>query len=102
MILGGGILNTFLKAKGYEIGASLMEENFISEAHSVLKSDSTGKIVFPTDLSCQTESGVANVQVSSISKNDIIYDLGTDSINDIKRIVKKSSSIFWNGATWVC
>ena len=76
MILGGGILNTFLKAKGYEIGASLMEENFISEAHSVLKSDSTGKIVFPTDLSCQTESGVANVQVSSISKNDIIYDLG--------------------------
>ncbi len=97
MILGGGILNTFLKAKGYEVGGSLLEENFIQEARAIVESDSKNKILFPSDLSCQTERGIANIDVSSISENDVIYDLGTDSINMIKNIVKASSSVFWNG-----
>ena len=97
MILGGGILNTFLKAKGYEVGASLLEEKFIQEARLILESDLTGKIIFPSDLSCQTENGVANNKVSCISENDIIYDIGTDSIDKIKSIIKNSTSVFWNG-----
>ena len=97
MILGGGILNTFLKAKGYEVGSSLLEENFIQEAREILESDSTNKILFPSDLSCQSKKGVANIDVSCISENDVIYDIGTRSIEKIKDIVKKSSSVFWNG-----
>tara|TARA_Y100001936_G_scaffold110305_1_gene108428 strand:- start:1269 stop:2399 length:1131 start_codon:yes stop_codon:yes gene_type:complete len=97
MILGGGILNTFLKAKGYEVGSSLLEDNFIQEAREILESDSTNKILFPSDLLCQSKKGVANIDVSSISKNDVIYDIGTRSIEKIKDIVKKSSSVFWNG-----
>ncbi len=97
MILGGGILNTFLKAKGYEVGASLLEENFIQEARAIVESDSKNKILFPSDLSCQTKRGTANIDVSSISKNDVIYDIGSDSIDMIKNTVKESSSIFWNG-----
>ena len=97
MILGGGILNTFLKAEGYEVGSSLLEEKFIQEAKAILESDSTSKIVLPSDLSCQTKNGAANVDVSCISKNDTIYDLGSESIDNIKRIIKESSSVFWNG-----
>ena len=97
MILGGGILNTFLKAKGYEVGSSLLEEKFIQEAKAILESDSTSKIVLPSDLSCQTKNGTANVGVSCISENDTIYDLGSESIDNIKRIIKESSSVFWNG-----
>ena len=97
MILGGGILNTFLKAKGYEVGLSLLEEKFIQEARIILESDLTNKIVFPSDLSCQTKNGTANIDVSCISENDTIYDLGADSIANIKEIIKKSSSVFWNG-----
>ena len=37
MILGGGILNTFLKAKGYEIGQSLIEESSIGLAEDILE-----------------------------------------------------------------
>ncbi len=97
MILGGGILNTFLKAKGYEIGKSLLEEGFICDASKILESDFANKIFFPSDFTCETVDGIANVELAQISTNDIIYDLGNDSINGIKDIVRKSESVFWNG-----
>ena len=97
MILGGGILNTFLKAKGHEVGKSLLEEGHVSDAVAILESDFADKIIFPSDLSCVTEDGIANVELSEISTNDTIYDLGSSSINEIKNIVRKSVSVFWNG-----
>ena len=97
MILGGGILNTFLKAKGHEVGKSLLEEGYVGDAVKILESDFANKIFFPSDFSCVTENGIANVELSRISNNDSIYDLGTVSINEIKSIVRKSASVFWNG-----
>ena len=97
MILGGGILNTFLRAKGYEVGKSLLEEGHVGDAIEILESNFANKIIFPSDFSCVTENGVANVELSRISTNDSIFDLGTTSINEIKHIVKKSASVFWNG-----
>ena len=97
MILGGGILNTFLRAKGYEVGKSLIEEEHVSDAVKILESDFANKIIFPSDFSCETEDGIANVELSRISTNDSIYDLGSASINEIKNIVRKSVSVFWNG-----
>tara|TARA_A100001388_G_scaffold194093_1_gene146323 strand:- start:47 stop:1180 length:1134 start_codon:yes stop_codon:yes gene_type:complete len=97
MILGGGILNTFLKAKGCEVGNSLFEEGFVCDAAKILESDFADKIIFPSDFTCETADGIANVELSRISTNDKIYDLGSDSINEIKNIVRKSVSVFWNG-----
>tara|TARA_B100001093_G_scaffold495064_1_gene539129 strand:- start:2151 stop:3281 length:1131 start_codon:yes stop_codon:yes gene_type:complete len=97
MILGGGILNTFLKAKGNEIGKSLYEENLVNEAKNILSSDLSSKIIFPVDLSCESESKPKNIDVSDISKNDIIFDVGEKSLKHIKLIINKSSAIFWNG-----
>ena len=97
MILGGGILNTFLRAKGYEVGKSLIEEEHVSDAVKILESDFANKIIFQSDFSCATEDGIANIELSRISTNDSIYDLGSASINEIKNIVRKSVSVFWNG-----
>ena len=97
MILGGGILNTFLKAKGYEVGKSLLEEEYVGDAVKILESDFASKIIFPSDFSCVTENGVANIELPRISTNDSIYDLGTTSISEIKNIVKNSAAVFWNG-----
>mgnify|MGYP001235653135 FL=1 len=97
MILGGGILNTFLKASGYEIGQSLFEEALIDEAKSILQTDVSSKIIFPTDLICETNSVTKNIGLNSLGKKDVIYDIGDESINHIKDIIRKSSSIFWNG-----
>tara|TARA_B100001057_G_scaffold493458_1_gene587904 strand:+ start:6663 stop:7793 length:1131 start_codon:yes stop_codon:yes gene_type:complete len=97
MILGGGILNTFLKARGYEIGQSLFEEGLIDEAKSILQTDVASKIIFPTDLICESNSVTKNIELNSLGDKDTIYDIGDDSINHIKDIIRKSSSIFWNG-----
>ena len=97
MILGGGILNTFLKAKGCEVGKSLTESTFLDEAADILDSSLGSKIFLPPDLTCQTSYGIENISLSSISDTDTIYDLGIDSINEIKDIIEGSSSIFWNG-----
>ena len=50
MILGGGILNTFLRAKGYEVGKSLIEEEHVSGAVKILESNFANKIIFPSDF----------------------------------------------------
>ena len=97
MILGGGILNTFLKAKGNEIGNSLYEEDLVNEAKNILSSDFSSKIIFPIDLSCESESKPKNIDVSNISNNDIIFDVGEKSLEHIKSIINKSAAIFWNG-----
>tara|TARA_Y100000389_G_C17469086_1_gene528602 strand:- start:3429 stop:4559 length:1131 start_codon:yes stop_codon:yes gene_type:complete len=97
MILGGGILNTFLKAKGNEIGNSLYEKDLLEEAKNILNSKLSSKIIFPKDLSCTSNSKIENIEVNNICSDDIIYDLGEKSIEYIKEIVNKSSSIFWNG-----
>ena len=97
MILGGGILNTFLKAKGYEIGKSLFEEGLIDEAKSILQTDDAFKIILPTDLTCEVNSKAKNMDLTTLSEKDVIYDIGKKSINHIKDIINKSSSIFWNG-----
>ena len=97
MILGGGILNTFLKARGYEIGLSLYEKNLVEDAKDILSTDHASKIIFPTDLVCETDSGSKNIEITSLCEKDTIYDIGAESIDHIKDIVYKSSSIFWNG-----
>ena len=97
MILGGGILNTFLKAKGYEIGQSLIEESSLGLARDILNSDLSSKIYIPTDFTCQTKSQISNIDLNHISESDSIYDLGHVSLNKLKEIINKSSSIFWNG-----
>lgn len=97
MILGGGILNTFLKAKGNEIGKSLYEEDLVSEAKNILSSHLSSKIIFPIDLFCESESKPKNKDVQNITKNDIIFDVGENSLKHIKSIINKSSAIFWNG-----
>ncbi len=97
MILGGGILNTFLKAKGYEIGQSLIELDLVDEADSILKTIDANKLIFPVDLSCEVNSVSKNLEVTSLGEKDSIYDIGQESIRHIKDIIKKSSSIFWNG-----
>ena len=50
IILGGGILNTFLMAMKYEVGKSLAEKSFIDEAQEILNSDESRKIIVPIDV----------------------------------------------------
>ena len=100
VILGGGILNTFLEAQGYNIGTSLCEPSFLDESKKILNSENCKKIIFPDDVVCAEDGVLENPQtkdISMVKSNDKILDVGVDSISKYTKILRVCQTIFWNG-----
>ena len=100
IILGGGILNTFLKAMGHEVGDSLIEDSFIGEAEEILNSSDSNKILMPIDVMVSSSSDLDNPEIREISmvqSNDKILDIGKKTIDCYNKVITESSTIFWNG-----
>ena len=100
VILGGGILNTFLKAMGHEVGDSLIEDSFIVEAEEILNSNDSNKILMPIDVMVSSSSDLDNPEIREISmvqSNDKILDIGKKTIDCYNKVITESSTIFWNG-----
>lgn len=100
VILGGGILNTFLKAMGHEVGDSLIEDSFIGEAEEILNSSDSNKILMPIDVMVSSSSDLDNPEIREISmvqSNDKILDIGKKTIDCYNKVITESSTIFWNG-----
>ena len=100
IILGGGILNTFLAAMDHEIGNSLVEKSFISEAKEILASEASNKIIMPIDVNTSSEADLDKPQmkyISMVQSGDRILDIGKETINYYIKVINKSSTIFWNG-----
>jgi len=103
LLIGGGMAYTFAKAKGGQIGNSLVEEDKLDLALSLIeKAEAKGvKLILPTD------SVVANKFAADadtdIAQNDDIkegwmgLDIGPDAINVYKQVVAESKTILWNG-----
>jgi len=102
LFIGGGMVFTFLKAKGYEIGKSLLEEDYIEYAKEVMeKAEKTGKkIVLPTDIvvadSIDADTGEV-VPVDAIPADKIGLDIGPKSIELFKKELADGKLVFWNG-----
>jgi len=98
LIIGGGMCFTFYKAKGYTIGKSLCEENFLDEAKTL---SLNAKIYLPIDVLIAEEkkegSMTKNVDASAIPENYIGVDIGEQSKNDISNMIKNAKTIVWNG-----
>ncbi|MDY0132722.1 MAG: phosphoglycerate kinase [Desulforegulaceae bacterium] len=104
LLIGGGMASTFLKAKGFETGKSLIEKDKVSLAKKLL-SKSKGKIILPIDLvitdSLDFDLGIAgsikDVNSSHIPKEMMAVDIGQKTIEEFSKIIKKSKTIVWNG-----
>ena len=94
VLVGGGIANTFLKASGYEIGKSLVEDNMLDMASNMLR---TEKIIMPEKVyvaeSIESKD-ISLVPVSNISKDKMILDI---EFNDKEMKDYLSETIIWNG-----
>ena len=104
LILGGGIANTFLKASGYNIGASLAEHDLVEEAKKIL--DAAGdKIPLATDVvvakTCSESAPAYNKNIKDIADDDLILDLGPQTIASFAQEIEKSKTIIWNGPVGV-
>ena len=98
LIVGGGIANTFLAAKGLPVGSSLYEHNFISDAKEIMLRT---EILLPTDVIVGREfceSTTATVKsVNEVSSEDMIFDFGPASAKKLANILVTSGTILWNG-----
>jgi phosphoglycerate kinase len=103
LVIGGGLAYTFVKAKGFEIGKSLLEEDKIDLAKQFMeKAEKNGvKLYLPEDVTVADDFGEhANTKVVAI--DDIpsdweALDIGPRTIETFKNVVRDSKLVIWNG-----
>ncbi len=94
LLIGGAMVYTFLKADGKEIGNSFLEPDYIDYSRKLLD-EYRNKIVLITDNFIELNKCV---NINEMSKNDIGYDIGVESVNRFKEVIDKSNTIFFNGS----
>ena len=96
VILGGGIANTCLAAKGYEVGKSLIEDSMLEEAKELIKNP---KIIIPESVivSISADEPGRIASASSIQENEAIFDIAPASLVDLEPIIMNAGTILWNG-----
>lgn len=101
LIIGGAMANTFLKAKNYEIGNSLYEEDYINVAKAILNSSGKCQIILPQDVVVADEIAINApnhiVEASKIPKNKIVLDVGPSTCTHINQILSKCKTVICNG-----
>ncbi len=103
LAIGGGMANTFLLAKGLDVGKSLAEPDLIGKATDILnaaKKDNC-EIILPVDVVTATEfKAGAETQVRSrdaVKPDEMILDVGPETVNEIVDAMDKSETLIWNG-----
>ncbi len=99
ILIGGGMAFTFLKAKGLEIGASLLQEDMVERAESYLrKAKKRGvNLILPSDCAVKNNSSRKIIEVSQLGEKDIGMDIGPETIKNFRDIISQSNSVVWNG-----
>ncbi|MDR7087008.1 phosphoglycerate kinase [Aeromicrobium panaciterrae] len=102
LLIGGGMVFTFLKAQGHEVGKSLLEEDQLDIARDyITQAEAKGvKLVLPTDIVVAPEFKDANastVAADAIPADQLGLDIGPDSGAAFAELIKGSKTVFWNG-----
>ncbi|MDD2960417.1 MAG: phosphoglycerate kinase [Lachnospiraceae bacterium] len=107
LIIGGGMAYTFLKAKGYEVGTSLVDETKIDYCKEMMeKAEKLGKkLLLPVDTTIakafpspiDAEIEVAVVKADAIPADQMGLDIGTETAAMFADAVKSAKTVVWNG-----
>jgi len=107
LVVGGGIANTFMKAVGLNIGKSLVENDLVGEAKSIIDMMSArgASVPIPVDVVCAKEfspTAAATVKdVADVADDDMILDIGPKTAAMLAEQVAKAGTIVWNGPVGV-
>ena len=100
ILIGGGMAYTFLKAKGYNIGSSLLDSENIDFCKDMLKKHGN-KIILPIDTitskSVEKIIDKKEISIEEIENDDIGVDIGSKTIELFKQYLDSSKTIIWNG-----
>jgi 3-phosphoglycerate kinase len=102
IIIGGGMAFTFLKAKGLEVGSSLIDDKMLSTATQIMNEVKNQRVqlVFPSDFVCAKDlkSKPDGVYLRRDIPEDMMgLDIGPKSIEKFQKIISASKTILWNG-----
>ncbi|HHV26404.1 phosphoglycerate kinase [Anaerosalibacter bizertensis] len=103
ILIGGGMAYTFLKAKGYGIGTSLLEEDKLDLAGDLLKKadEKDVKILLPVDVvvakEFKNDTEFKTVKIDSIPEDMMGLDIGTGTVKLFSEAIKDAKTVVWNG-----
>lgn len=90
ILIGGAMCATFLKSMGYEVGQTFVDEERLDYARKLITTD---KIVLPIDVN--TQNGIKDIR--EMKKDDIIYDIGPNTIELFKKNLNPNTLTVING-----
>ncbi len=106
LLIGGGMVFTFLKAQGHEVGQSLLEEDQLDTCRDYLRraEESGVEIVLPTDIVVDTAFPAGDrepeprvVPADAIPADSLGLDIGPESAAAFAAVVAGARTVFWNG-----
>ena len=107
LVVGGGIANTFLKATGNNVGKSLCEADLVDTAKTLIDKMATrgASIPIAVDVVCgkkfdENEPAVLK-DAGDVADDDMIFDIGPKSAQELADIISKAGTIVWNGPVGV-
>jgi 3-phosphoglycerate kinase len=94
-LIGGILANNFLKAMNFETGKSITDEKSVKIAKKLLGE----KIILPIDfiIGNKNKEHIKSVSANKINKNDIIYDIGPETVKLYSKYLNNAQTIVWNG-----
>ena len=100
LLIGGAMCFTFFEARGYEVGNSLVEEDYLEEAKRLMD-EAGGRIVLPVDVvvadEMKEDAETETVEVDRIPPGKMGLDIGPKTVEEFRRSIKEAKTIFWNG-----
>ena len=103
MLIGGAMSFTFLKAKGYNVGKSLVEDDKIDIAKEIMRKAEDNKVEFllPVDhIESKDTSGIYDAvltQDENIDEDSMGLDIGFKTVDMYVEKIKKAATVVWNG-----
>ena len=107
LVVGGGIANTFMLASGKKIGKSLAEPDQIDQAQAVIElmRKRGASVPIPTDVVCakafSAQAQATAKSADQVADDDMIFDIGSDTANELAGILQNAGTIVWNGPVGV-
>jgi len=103
ILLGGGMANTFLKAKGYQLGISLVEEDQVDNAAQIMReaADLNVELLLPEDVTVasaiEDTASAETVAADAVPADKMALDIGPQTCARYAELIDKAGTVIWNG-----
>ena len=107
LVVGGGIANTFLKASGKNVGKSLCEDDLVPTAQALMKKMTARGATIPIAVDVvvgkkfDANEPAVQKDASAVADDDMIFDIGPKSAQELADIIMKAGTVVWNGPVGV-